>query len=304
MATADKEIGLIGLGPMGQNIAKILHNDNYSLVLYNRTKEKYDSFSGMDNVYLSKDIQDFVGKLRGREKGAIVWMMVPAGPVTNNLVSELSKLLRKEDIVIDASNSIYTDSIENYKKLNEKGIFYLDVGCAGGPGDLLKKGVSLMIGGDKVAFERARDVFSVVAGKGEYGYLGNRGAGHMTKMPHNDIFYSIFPAYAEAIELLVSMKEKEPDMHFDMKEALRLLKSAPPITTDIMEAIAETYEDKLPDGDVPEIKIADMVKHAQKRAEELGVSFSITNSILKGYPTMSKRSRKTEADAKKKITGH
>lgn len=301
MSTSQKKVGLIGLGDMGKNIAKSLNAADYSIVVYDRSMDKYANFKGMANVSPSKDMAEFAQKL-GENGNAAVWIMVPAGPATNSLVAELSMLLRQNDIVIDGSNSAYTDSIENYKKLKEKGISYLDVGCAGGPTDL-QSGVALMVGGDRPAFESAEDIFRTVSGKGTYGYVGQSGSGHITKMIHNGIFYGIFPVYAEGIELLLSMKEKE-NPSLDIKEAMRLLKSSPPITTDIISAMSDVVsENKLP-KDAPEIKVSEIIKWEEKKASELGVGFKITGAVLAGYSSMSEMSRKIYGAAKKIITGH
>jgi len=302
MPEKQKAIGLIGLGDMGKNIAQRLHDAGYFLVLYDRTDAKYGQFSGMDRKHLSSDVADLAKKLRELGETANVWIMVPAGSATNSLASELSGLLRNGDIVIDGSNSAYTDSIENSKRLKEKGILYLDLGCAGGPSDL-QKGVALMVGGEKLAFERAEDIFRVVSGNGTYGYLGQSGSGHMAKMVHNGIFYGIFPVYAEGVELLLSMKEKG-NSDLDINEAMRLLKSSPPITTDILNAMSDVMgADQLP-KDAPEIKVSEIIRWEEKKASEMGVSFTATSAVLAAYQSMSERSRRIYAAAKKIITGH
>ena len=299
----EKTVGLIGLGSMGSNIAERLHSNGYALVLYDRTIDKSDSFKSMDKTVISKDMEDFAGKIKQQEGSSTVWIMVPGGAPTNALVSELGGLLRKGDVVIDASNSMYTDSVSNYNVLKEKGIFYLDVGCAGGPQDLLK-GVALMVGGDKGAFEKTKDIFRAVSGNGTYGYVGRSGSGHITKLVHNLTFYGIFPIYAESIELLLSMKEKEPDKELNANEALRLLASSPPITTDIMNAIASTYSNGTMQGDAPQLKISGMVKQGMDTASNLGVSLDATNAVLNVYKSMSEKSRIIYSSAKKIITGH
>ncbi len=302
MSTSTKPVGIIGLGSMGGNVAKLLIAKNYPLVLYNKATDKYTPFQGIKGVHLSKDLKEFARKLGESEGPARVWLMVPGGPVTNDLVKELATLLRKNDIVIDASNSLYTDSIMNNNVMAKKGIFYLDVGCAGGPDDLLK-GVALMVGGDKAAFEQARDIFSVVCGSGTYGYVGPSGAGQMAKLVHNTIFYGIFPVYSEGIEFLLKMKAESPGL--DIDEALRLLSQSPPITTGIMEAISATLKNgKLADGEAPKIGISSMVESGTAKAAELGVSLSITRAILAGYATMSANARKIYGSAKRKLTGH
>jgi 6-phosphogluconate dehydrogenase len=302
MANSTKQVGILGLGSMGSNVAKRLLAKDYPLVIYNKASDKYEPFKGRRDIYLASDTRDFAKRLGDSGKEAIVWMMVPGGSVTNELVKELSTLLRKNDIVIDASNSVYTDSIANYNVLKQKGISYLDVGCAGGPDDLLN-GVALMVGGDKVAFESAKDVFATVCGSGTYGYLGSSGSGHMAKLVHNTIFYGIFPVYSEGIEFLLKMKTENPSL--DVDEALRLLAKSPPITTGIMDSISTTIKNgNLPAGEAPRMSISSIVESGAKRAGELGVSLSVTRAILAGYSTMSEASRKIYGAAKRKLTGH
>ncbi|MDE1871329.1 MAG: NAD(P)-binding domain-containing protein [Candidatus Micrarchaeota archaeon] len=298
-----KEIGLIGLGNMGKNIADKLHHSGYSLVLYNRTDENYPHFKDRERIYLSRGIKEFADRLNASEGSSIVWMMIPGGKATNDTIAEISAMLRKNDIVIDGSNSIYEDSIANYNKLKKFGISYLDVGCAGGPGDLLD-GVALMVGGDNDAYERAEDVLKAVSGKGTYGYVGASGSGHMAKLVHNGIFYGIFPVYSEGVDLMLAMKGKQPEMNFDIKEALRLLGSCPPITTGIMKAIYSAVEEhKLPE-DAPVVKISEMVSWEVEKAGKMGVRLSITKAILEGYSSMSEGSRRIYAGAKRILTGH
>lgn len=302
MPVPTKTVGLIGLGNMGSNVARVLRSNGYSIVAYNKGADSYAQFAGDNGIYLSKDINDFAGKLHESEGPARIWVMIPGGKATNAVMSDLSAILRKDDIVMDASNSMYTDSIANYGVLRQKGIRYLDVGCAGGPDDLLK-GVALMVGGDRAAFDGSKDIFSAVCGSGTYGYTGGKGSGHMAKLVHNTVFYGIFPVYSEGVELLLKMKEANPGL--DATETIRLLANSPPINTGIMGAISATVKSGvLPDGPAPKIGISQMVEEGVKTAAEIGVSMSITNAILAGYGTMSEASRKIYGAAKRKLTGH
>ena len=295
----NKTIGIIGLGDMGGNIAQSLHNKGYSLFVYDRNSEKYNAFNHLNNVQFFNSIDDLSSKINELET-RIIWMMLPAGAVTNSIVESLSKILRKETILIDGSNSVYDESKKNGTLMKTKGLFYLDVGCAGGPSDL-KNGVALMVGGDKIAFEMAKDVFATVSGNGTYGYVGPSGAGHATKLVHNIVFYSIFPAYAEGVALLNSLKNES---EIDMNEALRLLSKSPPITVGIMDAIVELFKNnKLPEN-APEIKISEMVKSGSKKAELLGFKMGVTNAILSAYNSMPDMAKRIYIGAKKIITGH
>jgi 6-phosphogluconate dehydrogenase len=214
----------------------------------------------------------------------------------------LSTLLRKGDIVLDASNSFYRESAANHELLGRKGISYLDVGCAGGPDDLLK-GVTLMVGGEKAAFKQSEDILRVIAGDGTYGYLGPSGSGHQAKLVHNIIFYGLFAIYAEGAELMIEAKKGNPKL--DLPEAFRLLSMAPPINRGIMESRCATVKDgKLPDGDAPIQKVSSIVAAGIKDANEMGVPLDAIKAVLSMYSKMSSNSRKVHLVAKKKLTGH
>ena len=211
METKSK-IAVVGLGDMGTNLALKLHRNKYPLALYNRSPAKHEKFRRAENIYLASHPRDLIRSLTTSEKRAIVWMMLPGGEVTNNFVSKIAPYMRKGDIIIDGSNSAFKDSISNYTNLKGNGIHYLDVGCAGGPKDMLDGTLSLMIGGGRVAFERVENIFKSVADNGKYAYLGESGSGHKLKFVHNLIFYGIFPIYAESTDLLYNMtKEQAPN---------------------------------------------------------------------------------------------
>lgn len=303
MQKAGKRVGLIGIGSMGGNVAERLYRNGYSLVLYNQHEEKYEPFRGRELVDFSSNLQDFAKRMGDSAGPSIIWVMVPGGAVTNSLMSEISPLLRKGDVIIDASNSLYTDSVANHTKLKKNGIFYLDVGCAGGPDDVMT-GVSLYVGGDEKAFKAAEDVFKIVSGSGAYGYLGESGSGHMAKMIHNGIFYGIFPVYAEGVALMEAMSKKNPKMQFKMGEALRLLQASPPVNTGIAKAISDAFSK----GEIPEsapvLKISEMVNSEVRKADELGIGLSVTKAALAGYASMSERSRAIYTAAKRILTGH
>ncbi len=303
MEDEGKEIGVIGIGAMGGNIARLLQDGGYSLVLYNKTPEGYEPFRGKRGFTIAGDLADLVKKL-GKEGDRVVWMMVPGGDVTNGIVMQLSNIMRPGDIVIDASNSIYTDSIANYNSMRAAGVSYLDVGCAGGPDDLLN-GATFMIGGDKDAYGRAEGIFKTLAGKnGTYGYVGGSGSGQMTKMVHNGIFYGIFPVYAEGVELLQRMSENANGSSLDMKEALRLLARSPPITTDIMGGITKAHANGELERPAGAPKVSEMVNRELDVAASMGVGLAITKAVLGGYASMSERSRSIYTAAKRIVTGH
>jgi 6-phosphogluconate dehydrogenase len=297
-----REIGLIGLGDMGSKIAERLQESGYSLVLYNRSQKKYAGFAGRSNVRLSNNLDEFVSMLRKGDGEIVVWSMLPGGDVTNTMMLELSSKLRKHDIIIDASNSVYDDSIKNARIFGEKSIFYLDVGLAGGPSDVLR-GVALMVGGDRGAYSKVEDLFKTLSGTCAYGYLGSSGSGHMAKLVHNVIFYGINPVYVEGAELLQKLKD-DFNGSFDVLEAFRLYSFAPPINGEIIGAIATVVKTGEMPIEAPEIKVSNMITWAIERASRAGVSMKATNAVLSNYSNLSEKSRRIYSAAKKIVTGH
>ena len=192
-------IGLYGLGKMGKNIGLNMLGKNYNLVVYNRSKDKYAEFKY--RATCADSISDFIKALRSKSSNIIVWVMLTAGSPTNDAISELMQYLVPNDILIDGSNSRYTDSINNSRKLFEKGIKYLDAGCSGGPSGA-RNGMSIMVGGDKQTFDKLEELIRDLSVKDGYLYTGSAGSGHFTKMVHNAIEYGMMQSIAEGLELL------------------------------------------------------------------------------------------------------
>jgi 6-phosphogluconate dehydrogenase len=209
------QIGMIGLGRMGGNMARRLMGAAHEVIVYSATAKTRESFASATGAFAVSSIDELVAKLRPPR---VVWMMVPAAAVDQTL-EELANRLQKEDIVIDGGNSYYIDDIRRAKQLAPKGIHYLDCGTSGGVWGL-KRGYCLMIGGDQEAVKHLDPIFAALApgvgdiprtpgrekagGTAEQGYLhcGPNGAGHFVKMVHNGIEYGIMAAYAEGLGVL------------------------------------------------------------------------------------------------------
>jgi 6-phosphogluconate dehydrogenase len=209
------QLGLIGLGRMGANIVRRLLRNGHDCVVYNRTPDKVKQLEeeGAQGAYT---IDDFVAKLT---KPRAVWLMVPAGQVTENIIQELVPKLEAGDILIDGGNSYYIEDIRRAQELAPKGIHYVDVGTSGGVWGL-ERGYCMMIGGPEEAVKQLDPIFKTLApGRGsiprtpgrekvnstaEEGYLhcGPNGAGHFVKMVHNGIEYGLMAAYAEGLNIL------------------------------------------------------------------------------------------------------
>ncbi len=209
------QLGIVGLGRMGGNIAQRLMGNGHSCVVYDKSAAAVAALAG-NGATASASLGDLAAKLKAPR---IVWLMLPAGTVTDDAVSELAAVLQADDIVIDGGNSFYKDDVCRAKDLNGKGIRYVDVGTSGGIWGL-ERGYCLIIGGDKSAVDHLDPIFAALApGYGniprtagrdgrdprpERGYMhcGPSGAGHFVKMIHNGIEYGLMQAYAEGFSIL------------------------------------------------------------------------------------------------------
>jgi 6-phosphogluconate dehydrogenase len=191
------KLGFIGLGKMGGNMVERLLKDSHDVVVYNLTKSEIE-IAVKKGAVSANSLKDLADKLPGRK---IIWFMVPSGKPVDENITELEKLLSKNDIIIDGGNSFWKDSQARAKRLSERGIHYLDCGTSGGIWGL-KNGYSLMTGGDKEATEYVYPIYKSLAPEGGYTYCGESGAGHFVKMVHNGIEYGMMQSFAEGFEIL------------------------------------------------------------------------------------------------------
>jgi 6-phosphogluconate dehydrogenase len=184
------QIGMIGLGKMGGNMAERLRQAGHEVVGYDHHAEVSDVAS----------LEELVSRLSAPRA---VWVMVPAGGPTSETVEQLGGLLKRGDVVIDGGNSHYTDDREHAGMLGEKGIGFVDCGVSGGVWGR-QNGYGLMVGGTGEDVARLMPIFEALKPEGDYGFVhaGDVGAGHFTKMVHNGIEYGIMQAYGEGYELL------------------------------------------------------------------------------------------------------
>jgi 6-phosphogluconate dehydrogenase len=217
------QIGMIGLGKMGGNMSRRLMKAGHRCVVYARTAKTREALA-KDGATAVPSLADVVKTLG--EKPRAIWLMLPAGQVTEDTVETLAGLLERDDIIIDGGNSFYKDDIRRAKKLAEKGIRYVDCGTSGGVWGI-KRGYCMMIGGAKGAVDHLDPIFSALApGLGdiprtsgrekgdtrpERGYIhaGPSGAGHFVKMVHNGIEYGLMQAYAEGFDILRNKDSKD-----------------------------------------------------------------------------------------------
>jgi 6-phosphogluconate dehydrogenase len=192
-----RQVGMIGLGKMGYNLVLNLMDHGHATVAYdiNENAVKELAEKGATPAY---SIRELVEKLTAPR---IVWVMVPAGEIVDNVLTELSGLLDKGDIVIEGGNSHYKDSIRRGELMAAKGIYFFDVGTSGGM-EGARHGACFMIGGDAERFKHIEPIFEDLSVPKGYLYAGANGSGHFLKMVHNGIEYGMMQAIAEGFEVL------------------------------------------------------------------------------------------------------
>ena len=191
------QLGMVGLGRMGRNMATRLTRKGHEVVAFDVSPKAVES-ARAEGLAGADSLEDLVAQL---QPPRAVWVMVPAGDPTESTVQKLAGLVSSGDAIIDGGNSKYTDDLRRSAELKPKGIDYLDAGTSGGIWGL-ERGYCLMVGGPRPAFDRIEPIFRDLAPEGGYAYMGTAGSGHYVKMIHNGIEYAIMQAYAEGFELM------------------------------------------------------------------------------------------------------
>jgi 6-phosphogluconate dehydrogenase len=198
------EIGMVGLGKMGSNMALRLLQAGHQVAAYdlNESSIREAEKSGATGVRKLEDLPKNLSPQRA------VWVMVPSGIPTEETIQTLSEILSTGDIIIDGGNSNYKDSIRRGEQLKANGIHFIDVGTSGGVWGL-SEGYSMMVGGEETAVEYIRPVLESLAPAEDlgWGHVGPIGSGHFVKMIHNGIEYGLMQAYAEGFEILRAKTE-------------------------------------------------------------------------------------------------
>jgi 6-phosphogluconate dehydrogenase len=225
------QIGMVGLGRMGGNMARRFMRGGHEVVAYATDPAAVKQISSEGATGVST-LDDLVARLT---QPRTAWVMVPAGEATEQVVMELAKRMSRGDVIIDGGNSFYKDDVRRKKMVEPQGIHYIDAGTSGGVWGL-ERGYCLMIGGPRDVVERLDAIFKTLApgmgsiprtpgreklaGTAEQGYLycGPSGAGHFVKMVHNGIEYGLMQSYAEGLDIFknATSKDLEPDLRYDL----------------------------------------------------------------------------------------
>src|SRR3989344_2514272 len=204
------KLGFIGLGRMGSRMVAKLASDGHEVIVWNRTREKISNFQFQisnskfkENLIIADSVKDVIAKLG---KPRVVWLMLPAGKATQEILDKIENDVDKGDIVIDGGNAHYTDTQKRYEHFKSKGIKFLGIGVSGGI-IAARDGYPMMAGGDKSAYDDIKPILdSFAKPTGGHDYFGEGGAGHFVKMVHNGIEYGIMQSIGEGFGVL----EKSP----------------------------------------------------------------------------------------------
>ena len=226
------KIGLIGLGKMGYNLSLNLMDNHHEVVAYDVNKETVEKLSN-EGATGAFTVEELVNELPPSPK--VVWIMVPAGEVTENVITELKELLSEGDIIIDGGNSNYKESVRRAQDLQEKGIYFFDVGTSGGL-EGARNGACTMIGGDAEVFRTIEPVFNDICVENGFMYAGKSGSGHFLKMVHNGVEYGMMQSIAEGFEVL-----EKSQFDFDYEAVARVWNNGSVVRSWLMELTENAF---------------------------------------------------------------
>lgn len=226
------QIGLVGLGKMGYNIALNLRNHGHAVVAHDRSETLTAQIAAETGISTANSLADLAGALAGRR---VIWLMVPAGPIVDEVIDNLLPYLSPNDIVIDGGNSNFNDSVRRHKHLKSNGIDFLDCGTSGGTSGALN-GACTMIGGEPGVYAYCKPVFDDLSLPGGTRYVGGPGAGHFVKMVHNGIEYGMMQAIAEGFEVL-----EKSAYDFDYQQIAELWNHGSVVRSWLMELSANAF---------------------------------------------------------------
>ena len=226
------QIGMIGLGKMGLSLMMNLRDHGVDVMGYdvNPVMRQSAIESGL-TVY--DDLNEFTQAFDDRK---IIWVMVPAGKITDSVIRQVSHLCQAGDIIIDGGNSFYQDSQKNSQQLKEMGIHFLDCGTSGGTSGA-RNGACLMVGGEEEVFNVLKDVLLAISVENGCLYAGKSGSGHYLKMVHNGIEYGMMQAIGEGFEVL-----EASEFDFDFEKVARVWNNGSVIRSWLVELVQESFK--------------------------------------------------------------
>ncbi len=265
------KIGYIGLGKMGKNMVLRLLEGGAEVVAWNRSPEPRAEVAKAG----ASTTETPVELVQSLESPRIIWLMLPSGAPTDEILHQIKPHLSKGDLVVDGANAYYKDSIRRGQELAEMGVRFMDIGVSGGPRGA-REGACLMIGGEKGDVETLKPVIEAAAAPEGWQHLGPVGAGHFAKMVHNGIEYGMMQAIAEGAAIL-----KQSPYHYDLAQVFNLYNHQSVITSRLVGWAESAFKDD------PELShISSAISHTGEgawtvdTAKELGVDVPVITESL------------------------
>ncbi|WP_078411582.1 phosphogluconate dehydrogenase (NAD(+)-dependent, decarboxylating) [Priestia abyssalis] len=234
------KIGLIGLGKMGLNLGQNLMDHHHEVTAFDLNGQAVEKMK----AYGAKGVSSLKELVKSLETPRILWLMVPHA-VVDSVINEMKPLLSEGDIVIEAGNSHYKESIRRYNELKGIGVCFMDVGTSGGM-EGARNGACYMIGGDAEAWSFVEPIFRDTAVENGYFYAGKAGSGHFLKMVHNGIEYGMMAAIGEGFEVL-----EKSEFNYDYEKVARVWNNGSVIRSWLMELTENAFSK---DAKLDEIK--------------------------------------------------
>ena len=226
------QLGMVGLGRMGGNMAVRLQRDGHDVIGYTIADADREQ-AEKRGTQVEGSLQQLVAAL---DAPRTVWLMVPAGEPTTSTIDVLADMLEPGDIVVDGGNSNFTDSVRRAAQLDGRGVSFVDAGVSGGIWGL-EEGYCLMLGGSAAAIERLTPVLDALAPEDGWAHVGPNGAGHFVKMVHNGIEYGLLQAYGEGFEILRSSA-----FELDLGQIATLWRSGSVVRSWLLDLLASALE--------------------------------------------------------------
>ena len=224
--------GFVGLGKMGLEMSTRAVNHDITVIGYD-VSQAAEEKAKERGINVVDSLEKMVKQL---PQPRIIWLQLPPGSITNNMIHSVADLLDKGDLLIDGGNSDFRDSVKTAKELDARGIHFADVGVSGGV-EGAKNGAGMLVGASDEDYERLIPIFEALCAKDAYTHCGAHGAGHYAKAIHNGVEYALMQAYAEGYELL-----RHSDIKVNVYDTIKAYQSGCSIRSYILEEIVKTLE--------------------------------------------------------------
>ena len=266
-------IGMIGLGRMGANMARRLARGGANVIAWDRTAAVRRATAREQRIAAAPDLAALVQLLKAPR---VLWLMLPAGAVTEDILAQLQPLLAKGDVLVDGANANYKDSMRRAAELAARGLHYVDAGVSGGIWGLAK-GYTIMLGGEARAVKRVAPFAKLLAPPKGWLHCGPSGAGHYVKMIHNGIEYGLMQAYAEGFALLAGKRE----FGLDTAAVAELWRHGSVVRSWLLDLMAQNLKrDAVLEGIAPVVADSGEGRWTAIEAIELGVPAPVISLAL------------------------